>query len=400
MSHYKYLVVGGGMTADAAVHGIREVDATGSIGIFSMEADSPYDRPPLTKGLWKDKRVESIWRHTEKERVEFHLGRRIDVLDIQSKQVVDDQKNAHTFDKLLVATGGKPRRLPFGDDRIIYYRTFADFRRLRAMADKYKRFAVIGNGFIGSEIAAALAMNGKEVVMLFPGDGICHRVFPRELSQFVTDYYRGKGVEILAHESVTGLEEKDSQHFLKTASGREVRANGIVAGVGIEPNVELAQSAGLKVNNGIVVNEFLQTPAHRDVFAAGDVAAFYSPALDKVIRVEHEDNANTMGKIAGRNMAGKAEAYKHLPFFYSDLFDLGYEAVGELDARLETFSDWKTPFREGVVYYLREGRVRGVLLWNVWGQVDAARELISERGPFQPGDLRGRLPRNSKAGES
>src|ERR1043166_8299950 len=154
---------------------------------------------------------------------------------------------------------GRPRRLPFDDDRIIYYRTVADYRRLRALTERFKRFAVIGNGFIGSEIAAALAMNGKEVVMIFPGDGICYRVFPQELSQFVTNYYREKGVEILAHQSVTGLEERQGQCFLRTASGAEVRADGIVAGIGIEPNVELARTAGLKGDNGIVVNEFLQT---------------------------------------------------------------------------------------------------------------------------------------------
>jgi NADPH-dependent 2,4-dienoyl-CoA reductase/sulfur reductase-like enzyme len=127
------------------------------------------------------------------------------------------------------------------------------------------------------------------------------------------------------------------------------------------------------------------------VYAAGDVARFFNPALGGRVRVEHEDNANTMGRIAGRNMAGAREPYHHLPFFYSDLFDLGYEAVGELDAGLETVSDWKTPFREGVVYYLRDGRVRGVLLWNVWGQVDAARALVAEPGPFEPRNLIGRL---------
>ena len=164
--------------------------------------------------------------------------------------------------------------------------------------------------------------------------------------------------------------------------------------MGIQPNIELAQAAGLTTENGIVVGEFLQT-SQPDVYAAGDVATFYSPALKKHLRVEHEDNANTMGRAAGLNMAGKAEAYHHLPSFYSDLFDLGYEAVGELDSRLETFSDWKTPFREGVVYYLREGRVCGVLLWNVWGQVDAARNLINEPGPVKPQDLKGRLPEAS-----
>src|SRR5262249_20418896 len=149
-----------------------------------------------------------------KERVRLHLGSNIQTIEIGSKRAIDDQGNVYTFNKLLLATGGAPRRLPFGDDRIIYFRTLGDYRRLRALAEKHKRFAVIGNGFIGSEIAAALAMNGKEVVMIFPGDGICHRIFPRELSQFVTNYYGQKGVEILSGESVTGLEERHAQHFL------------------------------------------------------------------------------------------------------------------------------------------------------------------------------------------
>jgi NADPH-dependent 2,4-dienoyl-CoA reductase/sulfur reductase-like enzyme len=169
-----------------------------------------------------------------------------------------------------------------------------------------------------------------------------------------------------------------------------VAADGVVAGIGIDPQVTLARAAGLVVEDGIRVDRSLKTSSP-DVFAAGDVASFYNPALGKWLRVEHEDNANTMGRMAGRAMAGAQVAYGHLPFFYSDLFDLGYEAVGEVDARLTTFSDWKEPFREGVIYYLRDQRVRGVLLWNVWGKVDAARQLISEPGPFGPEDLRGRI---------
>jgi len=165
----------------------------------------------------------------------------------------------------------------------------------------------------------------------------------------------------------------------------------LVAGLGITPAVELAEQAGLPVDNGVLVDEFCRT-SHPDVYAAGDVANFANPALGTRLRVEHEDNANTMGRTAGLNMAGRATAYDHLPFFYSDLFELGYEAVGELDPRLETVADWKEPFREGVVYYLKGGRVRGVLLWNTWGQVDHARALIAERGPFTPRDLKGRLP--------
>ena len=154
--------------------------------------------------------------------------------------------------------------------------------------------------------------------------------------------------------------------------------------------MELAQSAEIAVDNGIVVDSFLQTGSP-DIFAAGDVASFYNPALGKHIRVEHEDNAITMGAMAGKAMTGNGEAYTHLPFFYSDLFELGYEAVGSVDTRLETFVDWKQPFEEGVIYYLENERVRGVLLWNVWEKVDEARALISESGPFSHSDLKGRI---------
>ena len=165
----------------------------------------------------------------------------------------------------------------------------------------------------------------------------------------------------------------------RSAAGRS-RATRVIAGLGIVPSVELARQAGLTVSDGIEVDERLRT-SQPEIYAAGDVAQFFNPALGKRMRVEHEDNANTMGKVAGQNMAGADLRYDHLPFFYSDLFDLGYEAVGDVDARHETVVDWKEEFREGVVYYLDGGRVRGVLLWNTWGQVDAARALIAAAWP-------------------
>jgi NADPH-dependent 2,4-dienoyl-CoA reductase/sulfur reductase-like enzyme len=396
MPHYKYLIIGGGMTGDAALHGIREVDRDGSIGVIGSEAHPPYNRPPLSKALWKGKPLESIWRKDDEQNVTFHFGRTARILDAQTKRVTDDKGTVYTFDKLLLAMGSTPRRLPFGGEQIIYFRTLDDYQRLHRLAEQGRRFAVIGGGFIGSEVAAALAMNGKEVTMIIPGAAIGSRIFPPDLAKSVDDFYRQKGVEVLTGEVVAGIEMRQGKtvvkiHGAQTKSEREITVDGVVAGIGVEPNVELGQTAGLDVENGIRVDVSLRT-SRKDIYAAGDVASFHNPALDKWLRVEHEDNANTMGGLAGRAMAGDVVSYDHLPSFYSDLFELGYEAVGEVDSRLEAVANWKQPYREGVVYYLREGRVRGVLLWNVWDQVDAARRLIAEPGPFNATDLMGRLP--------
>lgn len=383
MAHSKYLIIGGGMTADAAVRGIRELDPNNSIRLLSAETVPPYKRPPLSKGLWKTERVENIWLDTQAQGVELHLGRKVELLEAQPKRVVDDRGTVYTFDKLLLATGATPRRLPFGGDGIIYYRSLADYQRLRELTAQGQRFAVIGGGFIGWEMAAALAMNGMHVVMVFPETTIGQRLYPRALGQFLNDYYREQGVEVLAETAVVDVSQRGQQWVVRVReedSERDIVVDGVVAGIGVVPNTELAEAAGLAVSNGIAVDDYLRT-SHPDIYAAGDVAAFYSPALDKRVRLEHEDNATHMGRQAGRNMAGAEEPYHHLPFFYSDLFDLGYEAVGDLDARLETVADWKEPYHEGTMYYLHGGHVGGVLLWNVWEQVDAARQMIINAAP-------------------
>ena len=274
---------------------------------------------------------------------------------------------------------------------MIYFRTLEDYRRLRGLAEGPRHFVVLGGGFIGTEVAAALRLQGREVTMIVPEQGLGGRVFPAELSRFLVDYYRGKGVRVELGEFVLGIDQKGGGFAVRTKTRGEVAADVVVAGLGVEPRVDLARQAGLAIDNGIVVDEELRT-TDPDIYAAGDVANFLSPALGKRMRVEHEDNANAMGKAAGQNMAGAGIPYHHLPFFYSDLFELGYEAVGELDSRLEAVMDWREPFREGVVYYLEKSRVRGVLLWNTWGQVEAARGLIADPGPFRAQDLKGRLP--------
>jgi 3-phenylpropionate/trans-cinnamate dioxygenase ferredoxin reductase component len=389
LKHYKYLIIGGGLTADAATRGIRELDPDGSIGLLSAEPDPPYMRPNLSKGLWKGRPVEKIWRKTE-ERARLLLGRKVTGLNPKNKSVQDHNGDDYTYDKLLIATGGSPIHLLCGEEDIIYFRDFQDYQRLRKMADKKGNFVVIGGGYIGSEMVAALTMVGAKVTMIFPEDAIGGLVFPTDLAHYLNDYYREKGVEVVSNDLVADVQKVGERIIVRTGSGRAIETDGVVAGIGIRPNIELAKEAGLEVENGIVVNERLEASAP-DIYAAGDVANFYHVALGKRTRVEHEDNAIRMGKLAGGNMAGGKEKYTHIPMFYSDLFEHGYEAVGELNNNLETVSDWEEPFQKGVVYYLDDGRVRGVLLWNFWKQLENARALMMEKGPFKAGDLIGKI---------
>jgi 3-phenylpropionate/trans-cinnamate dioxygenase ferredoxin reductase subunit len=181
MPDYNYLIIGGGMTADAAVKGIRSVDAAGSIGIIASEAHPPYNRPPLSKALWKGEPLETVWRKTPTAGVTVHTSTTAKTIDAAKKTVADDMGQQYSYRKLLIATGGVVRRGPWKAEGIIYFRTLDDYQRLRALAELGNTFAVIGGGFIGSEVAAALAMNNKSVTMIFPEDGIGARVYPPRL---------------------------------------------------------------------------------------------------------------------------------------------------------------------------------------------------------------------------
>ncbi len=387
MTVHRYLVVGGGMTGHAAAAAIRELDPAGALGMIAAEPDRPYARPPLSKGLWLGKSEESVWL-PEVPGLDLLLGRRALALDAKAREVRDDRGEVHRYEKLLLATGGEPRRLPSGGDRVIYLRTFRDYRRLREAGGK--RAVVVGGGFIGSEIAASLAASGKEVTMVFPEEAIGARNYPADLARSITRTFEEKGVRVLANDTVAGIEERGNETVVRTGKAHELVGDVVVAGLGIRPDTALAEGAGIRCQDGIEVDERLETSAP-GVYAAGDVARFHASALGERIRVEHEDAALTMGRAAGRSMAGANERYDRLPFFYSDMFDLGYEAVGRLDARLETVASWKTPYREGVVYYLDRDRVRGVLLFGIFGQVDAARGLIAREAPTSRDALAGAI---------
>jgi 3-phenylpropionate/trans-cinnamate dioxygenase ferredoxin reductase subunit len=386
---YRYAIVGGGMTGDSACRGIRDHDADGAIAMFTSEQHDPYARPPLTKALWTGQEESSVWRGTPDLGVDIHHGRRIVELDLGARTVTDDTGETHSYEKVLLATGGTPRRLPSDDgDEVIYYRTLDHYRRLRGLAGDGVRATVIGGGFIGSELAAALASNGCDVTIVFPDHGIGARLFPAELSSFVNDYYRGKGVTVLAGQRV----ESVRPGAVTTKAGATVEADAIVAGLGIVPVTDLAEASGLEVDDGILVDEYGRAGGRDEVYAAGDAARFPVAALGGTRRVEHEDHANTHGRVVGANMAGARTPYDHIPFFYSDLFELGYEAVGDVDSSLDTVAEWAEPNRKGVVAYVDgDGKARGFLLWDVWGKVDSARELVRAGSTVEADTLRGLL---------
>jgi NADPH-dependent 2,4-dienoyl-CoA reductase/sulfur reductase-like enzyme len=377
MTQTTYLIVGGGMTGDMAAKGIREHDADGRIVIVGADPHPVYKRPLLTKGLWQGAAEEKLWREPAAGS-DVVTGRRIVSLDLDGHRATDDAGDEYEWEKLLLATGAQPREIP-GADGVVWFRTLDDYRHVREKATEGASFVVIGGGFIGSEIAAALDGAGVKVTMVFPESGIGSRLFPTGLAEFLVDYCREKGVEVLSGETVGAA----SGTSVTLGDGRVLEADTVVGGLGVIPETDLAESVGLEVNDGIVVDEYGRASGRDDVFAAGDVARCPVPALGTTMRVEHEDHANTHGKVVGANMAGAAQPYDHLPFFYSDLFDLGYEAVGRVDSRLETVEDWQEPNRRGVVTYVEDGKPVGVLLWNVWDKVDAARELIrSGEGTF------------------
>lgn len=393
--NYTYVLVGGGLAGASAIEGIREIDTRGSILLISGENNLPYDRPPLSKKLWfGKKKVEEIFLHDaafyKDNSVDVALATIVTRINTGPRSVVTDRGETIGYSKLLLATGGTPRVLdiPGGTmDGICYYRTLDDYRLIRALASEGSSATIIGGGFIGSEIAAALAANGVKVTMIFPENYLVQRIFPENLGKAVQNHYTRRGIMVLSGDAPVSFEKKSGRITTKTSGGRAVESDMVIAGIGILPSISLAERAGLETGNGIIVDKYLAT-SNAAIYAAGDNANFIAAASGERARVEHWDNSISQGKTAGRNMAGAREAYDHIPYFFSDLFEFGYEAAGEIDSRLRTVSEWKKEFDTGIVYYLKEDRISGIMLCNIWDKIETAREIIRRRQVFTPGGIR------------
>jgi len=386
---FKYVIVGGGMVAGFAAKQLRKDDDNGSILVLSNDSHGPYKRPPLTKSLWlSDNYTEDKlpYKMNEDDSIEVRLETTVTQINRDNKTVDIQNEDSVRYDKLLLATGGTPRTIDTAqEDRVIAYRYRDDYRKLREFVDNgVKHVLVVGGGFIGSEITSALTQNDVKVTMIFPEEKLGGPKFPDEIATEFENTFKDEGVEILSGKMVDSYEKQDDKMVLKLGDGTTVTGDLIVLGLGITPNTNLAEETGLTVDDGVVVNEQLQTD-DPDIYAAGDIARYPDKILGR-IRVEHEDQARGSGKQAAKNMAGAEEEYTYTPMFYSDVFDISFEAIGTLDGSLDTVID---PVGNGkLAYYIKDNKPVGLLIWNTSVSLKEAKNVLSNP-PENPEDLKG-----------
>ncbi|AGJ78583.1 FAD-dependent oxidoreductase [Cutibacterium avidum] len=376
MTTYQYLIVGGGMAADSAAHGIREIDKDGSIAILSADVDSPYPRPALSKKLWTD--PEFTWDKTDLATAsdtgaELRLDTEVLSIDRDAKTVLVGSGQVFGYQKLLLVTGLTPSRIDDDGDAVLYFRSARDYQKLRALAQPGHHLVIIGGGYIVAELAAALVQQGCEVSLVTPDPILGGSQFPAQIASEYQKLFADAGVHLVTGHRVSSVRKHENAE-VTLDDGIILEADDVVAGLGATPVTNLAEDAGLTVDNGVVVDEYLRTddPA---IWAAGDIANYPDSVLGRT-RVEHVDNATMMGKAAGRSMAGSDTPYAHTPMMYSQVFGVRWEAVGALDASLQTTS---VEVGDGqVVYYLKDGKPVGVLLWNLPGRTDEAVKVLAD----------------------
>jgi NTE family protein len=389
-----YLIIGGGLAGVTAAETLRAVGARGSVAIVSGEIDPPHDRPPLSKEFLRDERSrEQVLLRPldfyQSKRIGLVLGRPALSLKPESREVMLADGEAVGYQRLLLATGGRPRSVGVPGESLpgIYQlRTLAEAERLKEAAGSSTRVVIVGASFIGLEVAASLAERGLDVTVLNMDDQVWPNVVPPEIAAAIQSDFEERGVTFRHKVRVTAFEGKDSLEYMVTNAG-DVEAAFAVVGVGLQLNVELAQAAGLEVDGGIVVNERLQTSIP-GIYAAGDVASFpdvFASLNGEAVRrhVEHWDNAVAQGRVAGANMAGKRVRFQHVPYFWSDLFDHTINVVGTLDGGEITLLRGTIESRTCTYLVLRGGYVRGALMLNRTGDRRALTELIGKRIPIQ-----------------
>lgn len=374
--YFDYVIVGGGIAAGNAVAGIREADKAGTIGVISADSDRPYERPALSKKLWTDDSFTTdqiFYNVREEHQATLMLETEVTSIDKEAHNVTTHTGDVVKYKKLLLVTGGKPQVIDGPeDDKVFAFRSFEDYTNLRSLSGKNQHVAVVGGSYIGTELAANLALNNTKVTLIYPQTILGDNRFPEEIAKEYELTYVDHGIEMISKTRAEKYTKEGDTFVLHLNDGTTVEADSIVLGLGVTPVLDLAKEAGLDVDDGVIVDEYLRT-SDPDIYSAGDIASYPDPILGRQ-RIEHVDHARNSGTAVGKIMAGINEPYKHTPYFYSMIFDISWKAIGTLDLSLDLLIDEVDGGK--VVYYLKDDKPVGILTWNVEPDLDKVRELI------------------------
>ena len=377
---FKYLIIGGGPCSDSAVKGIREHDKEGKIGIISNEHFGPYRRLSLTKQVWKDGNIDTIMLGTEKYNVTILTDTCVNRVVPEKKMVFANEKEFE-YEKLLIATGITPRKLPFKEAS--YFRTINDFQHIYSQIGNIEKLLIIGGGFTGLELAAEIKAFVKEVFVIFPENYVVKRFVPKEISEIIMSSMKSAGVELITGDSVKDISGKN----IVTNNGKSIKADLIIASIGNAPNVDFLEGSGIKVSNGVEVNSFCETNKP-DIYSAGDVAFFPSQLFETNMRREFMDNAIKQGKIAGFNMAGAKIEYNPILYTFFDCFDVGYRGFGEYSSAMDMSLCWlSNDKKEALIFYREKSILKGILFWNGKPNMKIANHLIMDKSTLSNNEL-------------
>jgi 3-phenylpropionate/trans-cinnamate dioxygenase ferredoxin reductase subunit len=392
-----FIIVGGGLAGALAAQTLREEGFDGSITLLGQESNAPYERPPLSKDYLQGKAErDSIFVHTEpwyaEHAVDLSMGNAVTSLDPAARTVTTNTGAQLRYDKLLLATGSKPRLLevPGADlDGVYYLRNVEDSERIKINFAGSKRAVIIGAGWIGLETAAAARAAGLDVTVLVSGDLPLQRVLGPEVAPIFAELHRSHGVDLRYRTTAAELTGRDGAvSGVMLSDGTKIDADMIIVGIGALPRTELAAAAGLKINNGIVVDEHLRT-SDPDIFAAGDIAHTYNPRLGRPIRVEHWANAKRQGVVAAKAMLGRDAVDVRPSYFYTDQYDLSMEYTGDIGPAgydRVIFRRYAEP-GQMIVFWLSEQRVQAGMNVNVWDVAEDIERLVQSARPINVDDL-------------
>jgi 3-phenylpropionate/trans-cinnamate dioxygenase ferredoxin reductase subunit len=372
MSDSRFVILGGGMVAGYAAKQLVEVGLkSGELAILSADSSIPYERPPLSKGFLAGKDTEEAIRINpedfyRKQGIEVRLGCEVSAVDSRRKRLILKSGHEFGFDKLIVATGARPRKLDIvgsGLQNLYYLRSLDDSKAIREAAETVKRAAVVGGGFIAMEVSAVLAQKGVEVTMVLNDDRIWKRLFSPEMSRFFETYYQSRGVRFVKNARVTELRGDGAVSSAVLADGQAIACEIVVAGIGAEPVTEMLASSGLDIADGVTVNEYLEA-SQPDIFAAGDVANYQDVLFGKRRRVEHWDNAVSQGQYCARVLMGERTPFKHVPYFFSDVFDLSYEYWGDSSGADQVIHRGDPSSKSFSAWWLRQKKIVAAFTMN------------------------------------